>query len=149
MDLFTGPPLVPGEAAAALLVTADGRYLMQQRDALDFIFFPDWWGCFGGGLEPGETPEQAMRRELSEELAFAPVRMTPFTTVGLDFSFAGRGALPRHFFEIPITERDVDTMVLGEGQAMELIPGKDIMSRPKMIPYDAVAIWQHMCRHRL
>ena len=148
MDLTRGPRLVPGEAAAALILAEDGRYLLQHRDALDFIFFPGWWGCFGGALEPGETPEAALRRELAEELAFAPVSVRPFTSLGMDFGFAGHGVLPRHVFEVPATQTQIDAMVLGEGQGMALFTGTEVMNAARVIPYDAVAIWQHMSRHR-
>ena len=148
MKLGEGPKLVPGPAAAALMVTPDGRYLLQHRDPLPEIFFPDHWGSFGGALDPGESPEEGMRRELMEELSYAPRSVTPFVTLRLDFGFAGLGIMPRHFFEIPIEPDDVDTMVLDEGQGLAMFPGEEILTMPKVIPYDATAIWQHLSRHR-
>jgi 8-oxo-dGTP pyrophosphatase MutT (NUDIX family) len=60
--------LKPANAAVALIVDEAGRYLVQLRDAKPTIFFPDHWGCFGGALEPGETDERCLARELDEEL---------------------------------------------------------------------------------
>ena len=145
--VLDGPLLVPGEAAAALLVTSDGRYLMQHRDPLPGIFFPGWWGLFGGALDHGEKPEQALRRELEEELGFVPPNVYPFCTLGLDFGFADLGQLDRHIFEVPITAGDLACMVLGEGQAMALMTADDLLSR-SVIPYDSTVIWQHATRHR-
>jgi len=34
---------------------------------------PDYFGFFGGGLEGEETPEQALAREIKEELNYQPV----------------------------------------------------------------------------
>lgn len=148
VDLTAGPRLTPAAASAALIFTDDGRYLMQHRDDLPGIFFPGFWGCFGGAVEPGESPERAIRRELAEELGWAPGAVAPFATLGLDFSFAGHGVLPRHFFTVPIRPDEVGTMRLGEGQGLRLIPGAELMTMARVVPYDATVIWQHLSRSR-
>jgi len=52
---------------AAALVDADGRVLLQQRPAGKSL--AGLWEFPGGKIEPGETPEDALIRELEEELA--------------------------------------------------------------------------------
>lgn len=52
---------------AAAMVDADGRVLVQQRP--EGKAFAGHWEFPGGKVEPGETPEAALIRELSEELA--------------------------------------------------------------------------------
>jgi 8-oxo-dGTP diphosphatase len=51
---------------AAALVDADGRVLVQQRP--DGAAMAGLWEFPGGKIEPGETPEAALIRELAEEL---------------------------------------------------------------------------------
>ena len=82
--------LRPTHAVAALLRLADGRYVMQLRDSNPEIFYPDHWGCFGGAVDPGETPVAALVRELAEELqaVVSPADLHPFTNFfPLTFSF--------------------------------------------------------------
>ena len=59
------------EVALAML-QREGRWLIQLRDEIPTIVAPGCWGLFGGHLEPGETPEQALRRELLEEISWQP-----------------------------------------------------------------------------
>jgi 8-oxo-dGTP diphosphatase len=59
------------EVALAML-QQEGRWLMQLRDEIPTIVAPGCWGLFGGHLDPGETPEQALRRELLEEISWQP-----------------------------------------------------------------------------
>ena len=51
---------------AVALIDADGRVLLQQRPPGKAM--ADLWEFPGGKIEPGETPEAALIRELEEEL---------------------------------------------------------------------------------
>ena len=52
------------EVVAAVIVH-DGRVFATQRGYGDW---KDWWEFPGGKIEPGETPEDALVREIREEL---------------------------------------------------------------------------------
>ena len=56
------------EVAQILLFDRHRRLLIYLRDNKAEIPFPNHWDFFGGHLEPGETPERALARELKEEL---------------------------------------------------------------------------------
>lgn len=53
-----------------ILEDKQGRILLQLRDDKSTIPYPNAWGTFGGQIEKGETPEDAIRREIKEELNY-------------------------------------------------------------------------------
>ncbi|MEO6095732.1 MAG: NUDIX domain-containing protein [Fibrobacteria bacterium] len=55
------------EFAAAIIVNGAGELLLLRRSPAT-LRWPGKWGLAGGGVEAGETPEQALVRELREEL---------------------------------------------------------------------------------
>jgi len=55
---------------ALVLIEQEGKYLLQLRGSDPKIGGAGLIGCFGGKIEPNETPEQAARRELGEETSF-------------------------------------------------------------------------------
>jgi 8-oxo-dGTP pyrophosphatase MutT (NUDIX family) len=141
-------PLCPGNAVAALLVLDDGRYVMQLRDALPNIFYPDHWGCFGGAVGDGEAPQEALTRELEEELEYRPGAAREFTRFDFDFSKVGQSRVYRVYYEIPVSNANFARFVLHEGAAFEAVEGRNLLTQRKVTPYDAFAIWMHMSRIR-
>ena len=61
--------------SAAALVDADGRVLVQQRP--EGRPMAGLWEFPGGKVEPGETPEAALKRELAEEQGMRLCCVTP------------------------------------------------------------------------
>ncbi len=57
---------------SALLTDQQGKLVIQLRDEKPGLLFPAHWATLGGGIEKGETPDQAMTRELEEEISPAP-----------------------------------------------------------------------------
>lgn len=53
--------------SALLILYRDDKILLQLRDE-GAQRFPGYWSFFGGGVDTGETPLEAVRREAMEEL---------------------------------------------------------------------------------
>lgn len=49
----------------AAVIIKDGQLFATQRG---YGNYKDWWEFPGGKIEPGETPQEALRREIREEL---------------------------------------------------------------------------------
>lgn len=143
--------LVPDHAVAAIIVVDDAGYLLQHRDEKPSIFFPGRWGCFGGAVEPDESDEAALVRELDEELSLelSDFTATYFTNFDFDFGYAGYGVLHRRYFELRIDAKTANNLQLGEGQAMSAIPTLEVMTMQNLVPYDAYALWMHFSQQRL
>ena len=60
--------MIMKEIAAIILENDKGEFLLYLRDSKPEIPFPDYWDLIGGHVEEGETPEQALVREVKEEL---------------------------------------------------------------------------------
>ncbi|WP_431934277.1 NUDIX hydrolase [Micromonospora sp. RP3T] len=115
------------DVALVLLVDPTGAILMQHRDG-NAPVSPWAWSLPGGSIEPGETPEQAARRELREE--------TGLTAGDLHLLWSG----PRPYEEgfphaVTVyvfrgrTEARQEDVVLGEGQAMVFVPRDQVLDR--------------------
>ena len=151
IDIDRGPraaePIRSG--AAALLHTRDGCYLMQHRENRPEVRFADRLCCFGGGIEPGESPMAALRRELREELAYEPRSARQFTEITVLLPLPDPRIERLLFFAVPIRASDIAGLRLREGAGMLLFRPEDLAAHPKVVPWDLAAVLMHARRRML
>lgn len=99
------------KVAVIILYNDDGEILLQHRTK-DAPVLPDYWAFFGGGIEEGETPEEAVKRECLEELSYELTK--PYFLSVERVVYADRFLVVHVFLEkyngLPV--------ILGEGQGM-------------------------------
>lgn len=64
--------------ATCILFDKNNRLLIYLRDNKPTISYPNHWDLFGGIIEEGETPEQALVREVQEEIGVTLKRYNKF-----------------------------------------------------------------------
>lgn len=66
----------------AAIIRKDDKIFATQRG---YGEWKDWWEFPGGKIEPGESPEEALQREIHEELAIDIAIDSHLTTVDYDY----------------------------------------------------------------
>ncbi len=74
------------EVAVGVLVDADGRFLLTSRP--EGKVYAGYWEFPGGKVEAGESIEQALRRELQEELGITIAAAEPWQVLVMDYPHA-------------------------------------------------------------
>jgi 8-oxo-dGTP pyrophosphatase MutT (NUDIX family) len=115
------------EIALVLLVDPSGAVLLQHRD-VDAAASPNQWSLPGGHLEPGETPQEAARRELLEETGLIADELHPLWSGPRPSEDGFPHTVMVHAFRGATTARQED-VVLGEGQAMVFVPPDEVFNR--------------------
>jgi 8-oxo-dGTP diphosphatase len=80
---------------AAVLQQPDGRFLLAQRP--QGKVYAGYWEFPGGKVEPGESPLQALQRELHEELGIEVTEAYPWLIREFDYEHAD---VRLHFFRV-------------------------------------------------
>lgn len=115
--------------AACALVDADGRVLLTQRPEGKAL--AGLWEFPGGKVEPGETPEEALIRELQEELG-----ITTKVACLAPLTFASHTYETFHLLMPLFVCRRFEGQARGlEGQAVKWVRPKDMRNYP-MPPAD-------------
>ena len=116
---------------AIAMIECDGRWLLQLRDDIEGILYPGQWALFGGHLDPGETPEVALKRELEEEINWAGSDLAPW------FELRDEQRI-RHFFRGPLAV-PFGSLTLLEGQDMVLAELDELLTG---------SIWSPKCQEK-
>lgn len=89
------PALLPDLQVVAGVVWLGGRFLAVERP--EGKEHAGWWEFPGGKVEPGESLEAALIRELEEELSFTSTRLAFWRSKRFVYP---RGPVMLHFFHV-------------------------------------------------
>lgn len=114
----------------AAIIRKDDKIFATQRGYGDW---KDWWEFPGGKMEPGETPEEALKREILEELETKIQIERHFTTI--DYYYP-KFRLKMHCF---ICSIESGSLTLKEHEAAWWLKLSDIYS-VDWLPADRVVV---------
>ena len=118
------------EVVAAMIHDSEGRIFATQRGYGDF---KDGWEFPGGKMEPGESPEEALRREIWEELETRIVVERLVQTVDYDYP---KFHLTMHCFLCSI---ESGYLTLKEHEAARWL-SKDQLDNVDWLPADKIVV---------
>jgi 8-oxo-dGTP diphosphatase len=109
-----------------LFVNAEGELLLQLRDDKPEIRHPNHWGTIGGHVEAGETFEQALVREVAEEVEL----------VATGYEYWETHESPGHSLAMFAARLDqpAESLTLHEGQRVEFVSPQAAMMLP-LVPW--------------
>lgn len=101
----------------AIPVNPDGEILLQQRDDRPNLRFPGCWVTFGGAVEEGETPDEAIHRELFEEIELE-LPLKRWRVDDYHMEDQGKKVIVESFTFVGRIDRTAFEIKLNEGQAL-------------------------------
>jgi 8-oxo-dGTP diphosphatase len=110
VDVESLEPRRPVDVAVGVLIDGSGNFLLTSRP--DGKVYAGYWEFPGGKLEAGETVEQALRRELHEELGITIGAAHAWKIELMDYPHA---RVRLHFCKVYDWQGDFE---MREGQAM-------------------------------
>ena len=114
------------EVVAAIIYDAEGRIFATQRG---YGEWEGWWEFPGGKMEAGESPEEALQREIWEELETRIVIERLVTTVEWDYP---KFHLKMHCYWCHV---ESGSLILKEHEAARWL-AKDELESVKWLPAD-------------
>lgn len=116
------------EVAVGVLMQADGKFLLTSRP--DGKVYAGYWEFPGGKLEAGESVEQALRRELQEELGIVIGGAPTWRTQMVDYPHA---LVRLHFCKVLQWQGDLQ-MREGQSSAWQMLPVEVAPVLPGTVP---------------
>ena len=133
--------------AVAAIIKYKDKYLFQLRDKKKNIFFPEYWGLFGGAIDKNETKINALIREIEEELSITLKKSQLEYITTITFHHKNK-KINRYFYFAEINDIEKKTIKLNEGKKYEFFKQQKIFLK-KIAPYDSFGFWLFLNKKNL
>ena len=105
------------QGVSAIPVNTESKILLQLRDDRPDLLYPGCWTTFGGAVEDGETPDEALHRELLEEIELElPMKFWRVEDIPIEHN--GQQFIVERFIYVGRIDRAASEIKLNEGQAL-------------------------------
>jgi len=121
------------------IIVVKNNYLLQLRDNKKNIYYPNFWGIFGGRVEKSEKYNKALEREIKEETNL----IVTVSRMILSVNYKMIGLKKKHnitYYECKISEKR--KIILTEGRKYKFFSFNQI-KKLNIIPMDFAAINSH------
>lgn len=125
------------DAVYSILYTKDKRVLLLQRE--EDTAFAGYWTLPGGKVDAGETTDEAIRREMTEEITISPE--VQFWKMNLRPHFRkieGQDVIVRQHFYFAMIDGLAGQVKLGEGQDLRFFTLDELKALPVAFGFDEV-----------
>ena len=124
--------------SAGAIIFVKNKYLLQLRENKKNIYFPGFWGVFGGLLEKNEGFEKGLEREVKEETNLN-VKASKMI-LSNNFRFLDYKIRYRMYFECKVLDKN--KINLNEGRDFKFYSFKELR-KLQIVPLDLAAIHYH------
>lgn len=141
-DVARARPRVVG---AKVVLTCGGSVLVMRRDDIPTIPWPGMWDLPGGGIEPGESPEDCALREVFEETG---LRLSPDRLLrGEPREATLRPGRIGWYYLAELTPEEAARARLGdEGCDLALMPIDEFIANPQAVPHFRTIVAEMLSR---
>ena len=121
------------------IVVVKNKYLLQLRDNKKNVYYPNFWGLFGGGLNENETHKKCLEREINEETNLLVKATKDILSVNFNMiNLKKKRQISYYICEI----LKKTNIILTEGQKYKFFSYNQI-TKINIVPMDFVAINSH------
>ena len=121
------------------IIVLKKKYLLQLRDNKKNIYFPNFWGLFGGRVGSNENFSEALKREIKEEInLIITIKKKIFSTT---YNMIGLKKKRKMIYYECLKTKNTQ-LILKEGKKFGLFKFEEL-KKLKIVPLDFVAINTH------